>query len=77
MPDVPDSGEEIYAALRQQILSGELTGRLPTRAFYADKHGVSVWTIGDVIKRLKEEGLVVTRGGNGTWVVPRGESPPS
>lgn len=71
MPDVPDSGAEIYESLRKQILSGELTGRIPTRESLAVKHKVSVWTIGDVIARLKSEGLVVTRGGNGTWVVER------
>lgn len=74
MPDVPDSGAEIYESLRQQILSGELTGRIPTRDALAAKHRVSVWTIGDVIRRLKEDGLVVTRGGNGTWVAERGSS---
>lgn len=71
MPDVPDSGAEIHESLRNQILSGELTGRIPTREALAAKHKVSVWTIGDVIARLKAEGLVVTRGGNGTWVVER------
>lgn len=79
MPDdqrdeAPDSSEEIYALLRDQILDGALRGRLPTREVLADRHGVSVWTIGRVITRLRNDGLVVTRGGNGTWVARRDES---
>lgn len=78
MPDderdeAPDSGEQIYIALRAQILGGTLRGRLPTRETLAERHGVSVWTIGRVVDRLKTEGLVVTRGGRGTWVAPRRE----
>lgn len=73
MPEIPASGEEIYAHLRRQIVDGKLTGRIPTREALAAEHGVSVWTIGDVVKRLKAEGMLVTRGGNGTWVAPRQE----
>lgn len=72
--EVPDSAAEIHAQLRAGILDGSLRGRLPTREALATRHGVSVWTIGRVIDRLKAEGLVVTRGGRGTWVVPRRNS---
>ena len=76
MPDeqreeAPDSSDDIYATLRAQILDGTLRGRLPTREILAERHGVSVWTIGRVITRLRNDGLVVTRGGNGTWVARR------
>lgn len=75
MPDeldeAPDSGEDIYNDLRKGILDGTLRGQLPNREVLAAKHRVSVWTIGRVIDRLKNEGLVVTRGGRGTWVARR------
>lgn len=73
MPDdeVPDSGDEIYAELKRGIIDGSLRGQLPTRAVLAERHRVSVWTIGRVIERLKNEGLVVTRGSRGTWVARR------
>ena len=67
----PDSREEIYAQLRDGILDGSLRGRLPTREVLAARHRVSVETIGRVIDRLKSDGLVVTRGGRGTWVARR------
>lgn len=68
--EAPDSREDIYTALHDGIVNGSITGRLPTRAALARRHRVSEWTIGRAIRRLKADGLVVTRGGSGTWVTP-------
>lgn len=69
--EAPDSREEIYELLRAGILDGSLRGHLPTRETLAARHGVSPSTIGRAIRQLKADGLVVTRGGRGTWVARR------
>ncbi len=54
--------------LREQIESGELTGKLPTRAQIAEQYGVSDMTVGAAIKVLKGDGLIYGVAGMGMFV---------
>lgn len=65
----------IYAELKAKIEAGESgfepETRLPTQAALADLYKVSRATIARVMDDLADEGLVVGRGRNGTWVAKR------
>jgi len=67
--------ETIYAELKAKIEAKapgyEPETRLPTQAALAAKYKVSRATISRVMDDLTEEGLVVGRGRNGTWVPKR------
>jgi DNA-binding GntR family transcriptional regulator len=54
--------------LREKIQSGELSGQLPSRYKLADEYGVALMTVDRVIRVLKEEGLIKTYPGLGTYV---------
>lgn len=54
--------------LRAKIQSGELTGKLPTRAQLAEQYGVADMTIDRAVRVLREEGLINTYPGLGMWV---------
>lgn len=74
-----DSPEALYVQLagelRQQIRSGTLRGKIPTLVDLAADYDVSEATVRTAISVLKEEGVVATSRGRGTYVVtPR---PPS
>lgn len=75
MPVVPASGDEIYAAIRQKIADGapgyRPGDRIPTQLRLAAEYGVSRDTIVRAVARLKADGYLVTRGGNGTLVNER------
>ena len=67
---------QLAALLRAQIRSGELQpGRaIPTEKVLQDQHDLGRDTVRAAVALLKEEGLLVTRQGRGTFVVP--EPPP-
>jgi GntR family transcriptional regulator len=72
-----DSPEALYmqlaAELRQQIRSGRLTGKIPTIIDLAADYDVSEATVRSAIAVLKEEGVVATSRGRGTFAIsPRG-----
>jgi DNA-binding GntR family transcriptional regulator len=56
--------------LRQLITSGELQPRslLPSESYLQQEHGVSRGTVRMAMGLLREEGLVVTIAGRGTFV---------
>lgn len=56
--------------LRKMIKSGELQPRstLPSESYLQQEHGVSRGTVRMAIAILRDEGLVVTIGGRGTFV---------
>ena len=56
--------------LRQMITSGELQPRslLPSESYLQQEHGVSRGTVRMAMGILREEGLVVTIAGRGTFV---------
>ena len=66
--------EQLAAVLRQMIQSGDLQPRdpVPSESQLQQEHGVSRGTIRKALGILREEGLVVTIGGRGTFVKPRG-----
>lgn len=63
---------QVAAHLRGQIERGELrpAQRLPGERALEEEYGVSFGTIRHAIKVLRDEGLVVTYHGRGTFVRP-------
>ena len=59
--------------LREMIASGELEPRspLPSESYLQQEHGVARGTVRTAIGILRNEGLVVTIGGRGTFVTAR------
>lgn len=62
--------DHIYQQLYGQIANGELkhNARLPGEHQLAEKYGVSRPVVRDALKRLREEGLIESRQGAGSWV---------
>jgi GntR family transcriptional regulator len=60
--------------LRDMITSGELRPRspLPSESYLQQEQGVSRGTVRTAVAVLRDEGLVVTIGGRGTYVKARG-----
>lgn len=75
VPAVPMSSNEIYHDLSDRIRRGEAGYRpgdkLPTQAELAELYSVHRATISRAILLLNHEGLVVGRGGAGTFVAER------
>jgi len=63
---------QIETALRQNIRSGNLAPetRLPATRQLADELGVSRITVKNAYAELESEGLIATREGSGTYVLP-------
>jgi 8-oxo-dGTP pyrophosphatase MutT (NUDIX family) len=61
--------------LRTKIASGrwQPDDRLPTMAQLQEQYGVAKGTIGNAIRQLREEGVVITRGASGIYVAQREE----
>ena len=59
---------QLAALLREQITSGKMTGRLPGERYLAQQHDVAVNTVRRALKLLREEGLVESVQGLGTFV---------
>ena len=59
--------------LRDMIQSGELQPRapLPSESYLQQEQGVSRGTVRMAVAILRDEGLVVTIGGRGTFVSPK------
>jgi GntR family transcriptional regulator len=60
--------ERVAAQLRTDILSGELSNRLPSLAGLAKRYNVTEAIARRAVEILRGEGLVVTRHGAGTYV---------
>lgn len=67
---IPMSANQIYEDLLDQIRTGELSPgeELPTYIDLANHYGVGRTTISAVIKRLRDDGLLVGIRGRGTFV---------
>jgi len=68
--------EQLADILRRMITAGELQPRspLPSESYLQQEHGVSRGTVRMAMRVLREEGLVVTITGRGTFVrVPESE----
>ena len=61
---------QLAAILRDKITSGQLAPRaaLPSLRDLADEHDLAVTTVQKALGALKDEGLVVTYPGRGTFV---------
>jgi DNA-binding GntR family transcriptional regulator len=59
--------------LRDMIKSGELQPRapLPSESYLQQEQGVSRGTVRTAVAILRDQGLVVTIGGRGTFVSPK------
>jgi DNA-binding transcriptional regulator YhcF (GntR family) len=73
-----DSGEppwmQLRDILRRAILSGEITGRLPSaKRIGQEQDGLAVNTVTKALNALREEGLIRSRKGWGWAVVPEAE----
>jgi len=64
---------QLAAQLRQRIERGELGPRLPSIMSLAEEAKVSTRTMQRAIDLLKEEGVLYTAPGRGTFVVPVGD----
>jgi DNA-binding GntR family transcriptional regulator len=68
----PDSATPLYVQvatlLRARVESGELTSRLPSLRTITQEYGVSHITAEKAVQLLREDGLVVTVIGRGTFV---------
>lgn len=64
--------QQLAAVLRQMIKSGQLKPRdpLPSETQLQQDHGVSRGTIRRALEVLRDEDLVVTIAGRGTFVKP-------
>ena len=68
--DAPGGWPYLQAAaeIRRRIAAGTLGPRLPSRMKLADELGVAPMTLQRAIDMLKDEGLIVTEPGRGTFV---------
>lgn len=64
---------QLAAILREQIESGELAADqpVPSETTLVQRYGVARGTVRHAIEVLRDEGLVVTVQGRGTFVVTR------
>jgi GntR family transcriptional regulator len=68
-PDAPEwPYQQVARLIRQRIQTGELGPRLPSYMDLAHELGVAPMTVQRAIGVLREEGLVVTYPGRGTFV---------
>jgi DNA-binding transcriptional regulator YhcF (GntR family) len=69
------SGEYPYmqlaAILREQITSGQIRDRVPSLTQLAAEHGVALNTVQRAFRVLKDEGLIYTKPGRGTFVTSK------
>jgi GntR family transcriptional regulator len=72
-PDWPY--QQVAAQIRERIRAGSLGPRLPSYMTLAHELDVSPMTVQRAIRVLRDEGLVVTYPGRGTFVVPEGQRP--
>lgn len=75
-----DSGDppwlQLRDILREAILSGELTGRLPSaERIGQEQDGMAANTVSKALFALRDEGLVMSRKGYGWSVVPERDRP--
>ncbi|WP_214413787.1 GntR family transcriptional regulator [Sphaerisporangium fuscum] len=64
--------------LRQDIASGRYAHgeQLPAARVLADRYGVAMMTVGNALAVLREEGLIETRHGTGSFVTAQPDSAP-
>lgn len=73
MARIASRGAEVFESLRARILSGDLVPgtQLPPHLRLAAEFGVAPMTVREVLRRLRDEGLVSLEHGRGTFVRER------
>jgi GntR family transcriptional regulator len=70
--DAPDPPwVQLAVILRARIASGEITSRLPGERALQQEFGLAPVTIRKAVRQLRDEGLVRTTPGWGTYVVKK------
>jgi DNA-binding GntR family transcriptional regulator len=76
VPIDPSSPEwprvQVANRIRQQIQAGQLGPKLPSHMELAQQMGVAPMTVQKALAILREEGLVYSVAGRGTFVTPAG-----
>jgi len=67
--------QQLARILRGKIASGEYSGRLPGERHLAQEYGLALVTVRKAMRQLRDEGLVTSSPGMGTYVVPPDERP--
>jgi GntR family transcriptional regulator len=68
-PDLPvPPYRQLAAILRERIASGELTGRLPGETTLRQEYGLAQGTVRKALQVLREEDLITTVPGWGSYV---------
>lgn len=60
--------QQLADLLRQQVASGQLTGRVPSILSLAQEHGISHRTAAHALTTLRDEGLIISVRGKGYYV---------
>jgi GntR family transcriptional regulator len=66
---------QLAAILRVKITSGELSGRLPSETTLMQEYGLAHGTVRKALALLRDEGLILTTAGWGSYAVPESERP--
>lgn len=61
--------------LRRRLQTGEFGRKLPSNMALAQELGISVMTLQKALGVLKDEGLIYTEPGRGTFVRQQGKAP--
>lgn len=59
---------QLAGILREQIKSGELTGRVPSAKTLAQQYGIATGTAEKALAALREEDLIFSSSGRGHFV---------
>jgi DNA-binding transcriptional regulator YhcF (GntR family) len=68
--------QQLRVEILEQVRSGELAAgaRLPTVRSLAEELGLAANTVAKAYRMLEEDGILETRGRNGSFVSPQGDS---
>jgi DNA-binding GntR family transcriptional regulator len=67
--------QQLAAILRERIRTGQITVRLPGERSLQQEFGLALITVRKAVRKLADDGLVVTTPGMGTYVVKRDPPP--
>lgn len=70
------SGPEVEAALRRMVVSGQPGSRLPGQTQLAEQYGVARDTVQRALRKLRDEGLIKSRQGSGSFIAERDPATP-
>jgi len=62
--------DQVADDLERRINDGEITAKLPAERDLADEYGVAYTTVRHAMQLLRDRGVIITRHGRGTFVMP-------